>query len=320
MTPALQKISRYCLSICVAVAMTGCGKFIEKRAAESTYSVMVRSKKAVQRADDVELARAAAPGGLVQLEAFHLAYPFHKGFVGLLAEGYCQYASGFLRDDWEVSVLANDGKAERLQKRTLRLLDRCIGYGLQLLGKRWQTAHASSPDAMAPLIKKAKKSHIAGMTWVAIGLSTAIGMNPFDVSRAQYLGVAQQLLDRIIALDAGHQDATAHVIRGAIDSSRPAIIGGNPAAGLRHFERARALTKGSSLMIDVVLARTYAVATKNRALFRKTLNAVLTADVSKWPDRRLTNEMAIAKARVYLAAEAKLFGDSPVSKPRAAKQ
>lgn len=301
-------MSRYCLLAPLVIA-TGCAGFIKKRAAESTHSVMRRSSVAMQRASDVELARAAAPGGLVQLEAFHLAYPRHRGFVELLAEGYCQYASGFLHDDWERLVIAGDkARADRLRARTIKLLDKCVHWGLQLLGEEWRKAHAAGPKPFDARVAKAGKRDVDGMAWVAVGMVTAIGMNPMDFKRLSYLSSAQKLLERVVALDPDHRDATALVMLGALDSSRPAIFGGNPAAGKRHFERARTLTGGQMLMVDVVYARTYAVAVKDRALFRKTLERVLKANPAKWPERRLTNEMAIAKARMYLAAEQTLFG------------
>jgi hypothetical protein len=305
-------MSRFCvIAIAGAVTLAGCSGFIQRRAASSTHSVMKRSSIAVQRGDDIELARAAAPGGLVQLEAFHLAYPGHRGFVELLAEGYCQYASGFLNDDWERAVLGGDGKAAmRLRTRTLRLLDRCIDYGLTLLGSDWKAAYARGPAAMSRMVAAAGKSDVQGMTWVAVGIATAIGMNPLDLGRLRFLSVTEAMLDRVVALDEDFRDATAHVLLGALDSSRPRFLGGNPEAGKRHFARARALTRGGSLMVDVVFARTYAVATKNRALFRKTLQRVLQADPTRWPERRLANEMAKAKARTYLAAEERIFKPS----------
>lgn len=311
-------MSRYCLATLALAASSGCAGFIEKRAADSTYSVMQRSSVAVQRASDVELARAAAPGGLVQLEAFHLAYPNHRGFVELLAEGYCQYASGFLHDDWEELVLAGDtAGADRVRDRTLNLLDQCVHWGLRLLDDEWKQAYDAGPAELDARIAGADDDDVAGMSWVAVGMVTSIGMNPMDPQRMRYLPTADKLLERIVELAPAHRDAMALVMLGALDSSRPAFLGGDPDAGERHFERARELTRGEVLVVDVVFARTYAVAVKDRTLFRETLERVVEANTARWPERRLTNEMAIQKARMYLDAEAALFGDPPAEQPEA---
>ncbi len=293
----------------LVLGLAGCAGIIERRAADSTYGVMKRSRVAVQRSADVELARAAAPGGLVQLEAFHLAYPYHRGFKLLLAEGYCQFAAGFLNDDWERATLAGDAAASAvIKERALGLLDKCVGYGLTLLGASWEQAYEAGPGALTKLVARARKSHVAGMTWVALGISTGIAMEPTSPKRLRYLPVAQAMLARAIELDPTFRDATAHVMMGALDSARPRWLGGDPASGKRHFDQARALTDGAALMVDVVFARTYAVAVGDRTLFRATLDKVLAADVGKWPERRLANEMARDKAALYLEHEDALFG------------
>jgi len=53
----------------------------------------------------VELARAALPGGIVQLAAFARAYPAEPRFVTLHANALCEYATAFVFDDWEDAAL-----------------------------------------------------------------------------------------------------------------------------------------------------------------------------------------------------------------------
>ncbi len=56
-------------------------------------------------------ARAQAlPGGIIQLDAFALAYPHHAGFRQMHAESLCQYVTAFIFDDWEDASLA--GRAD----------------------------------------------------------------------------------------------------------------------------------------------------------------------------------------------------------------
>lgn len=303
-------MSRYFgLLVYVFVYISGCAGFIEKRAAESTVAITKQSRVVIQRQADVELARAAAPGGLVQLEAFSLAYPKQRGFIELLAEGYCQYAVGFVADDWEQALMAEDrARAFRIQTRALSLLDRCVDYGATLLGKRWQAARERGPEALVAMTSTARKRDVPGMSWIALGLTSAVSLNPLNRKRLAWLPVAQALLERIVVLDEGHNDATAHVLLGTIHSARSKLLGGDPATGKRHFDRARALTGGASLLVDVMLARSYAVTVGDRELFRQALERVINAKTASWPERRLANEMAVRKARRYLDAEEQFFG------------
>ena len=60
-------------------------------------------------------------------------------------------------------------------------------------------------------------------------------------------------------------------------------------------------------IVDVMFARGTAVARKDRALLTSTLTRALATDVTQWPERRLANELALRKARRYLAAIDKLL-------------
>lgn len=315
--PKASLAPRWVARLVLLMLATSCTSFIEKRAASSTFSIMQRSKLAMQRSADTELARIASPGGLVQLEAFHLAYPEHRGFLALLTEGYCQYAVGFVLADWERSVIAHDEPvSEKLRQRALSLFDKCGSLGLQLLGKKWQKSYAAGE--LEARIATAKKRDVAGMLWLAFGMVNRIALDPFQAKRLAELELAQALLHRAIELDESHNDAIAHVMLGALASSRPRLLGGDPETGKRHFLRAKKLTGDGMLMIDVIFARSYGVATGNREFFSETLKRVVASDPSRWPERRLANALAIEKARVYLRAEDSFLGRANGAVPDAA--
>ncbi|MEO8553773.1 MAG: TRAP transporter TatT component family protein, partial [Kofleriaceae bacterium] len=79
------------------------------------------------------------------------------------------------------------------------------------------------------------------------------------------------------------------------------LLGGD---GHARFEAARG---DGRLLADVMFARAVAIRRGDRALFEATLQRVLAADVRRWPERRLANELALRKARRYLAATDVLF-------------
>jgi hypothetical protein len=58
----------------------------------------------------------------------------------------------------------------------------------------------------------------------------------------------------------------------------------------------------SAILVDVVYARSIAVARGDRELFLRHLDAALAVDLSRFPDRRLSNELARLKAERYRAA------------------
>ena len=336
-------MSKFCLGFMTALLMVagGCSGWVERQAVRGSIRIMERNRTVMQRESDIELARAAAPAGLATMEAFLLADPGNRALQGLLAEAYCQYANGFVGDDWEQARMdERHAEAEAARARARGLLVRCVRYGLMLLGERWQQAMVPAlagiaapgdldglagggqdgqggtgagdlgrpdPEAALPLVERGGREAVAGMFWVALGLGTMIGMDPGDGRLVAHLPLVEALLERVIALDDDYLDGLPHLTLGIVLSSQSAAVGGDPARGKRHFARARALTRGKSLLVPVMMARTYAVVTRDEALFRSTLLEVLRTPPGTWPAGRLMNELAHRKARRYLTHANRFF-------------
>src|SRR5687767_7986523 len=90
------------------VAIPACN--LVKLTADSTADVLEVAMPAINQESDPQLAREAAPGQLKTVEGFHLASPDNPKLIKILAQGYCEYAFGFLENDVEVLVMS--GKEE----------------------------------------------------------------------------------------------------------------------------------------------------------------------------------------------------------------
>lgn len=284
--------------IAAALLASGCESFINKRAASSTYNLLEKSNIVAQREADLQLAREATPGGLIQLEAFALAYPDHDGFKRLHAEAFCSYAVAFVFDDWEeASFTDRTAEAEAIAVRLRPLLTRCAALNRALLPKAWRD------KPLAEMLPLAKKSHAPAVLWLATTDAVALALAP--MANFTKLPAIRAALARSSELAPGAHGADAEILLATLDAGTGAVFGGND--GRAGFERARGLAGPGALVVDVMFARGTAVARKDRALFTQTLEKVLATDPAQWPDRRLANELARRKARRYLAAIDKLL-------------
>lgn len=292
---------------CVLVATCsalGCSSLVNKQAAASTYRILIKSQEAAKRQSDLELARAAIPGGLLQLEAFSLAYPEHAGFKALHAETFCQYAVAFVFDDWEDATLGGRAtEAAQLAERLRPLVATCADLSLALLPRAWREARAAGADAVRGLLAGTRREHVAPLLWLATTDAVLIALDP--LRNFGRLPTVEAVLTRCTELAPGFRDAEAELLLATLQAGRGAVFGN--ADGQAWFARARARAGEGALMIDVMYARGAAVTRKDRALFVATLERVLAADVTRWPERRLGNELARRKARRYLAAAATLI-------------
>jgi hypothetical protein len=294
------------------LAATACdmGKFT----VNTTAKVLVRAAPAMEMESDWELAARAIPATLKTVEGFHLVNPDNADLTKLLAQGYCQYATGFIEDEFEVAEIARDTDAmEAISVRATKSYLRCMNYGLELLGKDWKRALEGDLATLRKKVASAGGDQRTAMMWVAIGLGGAINYNRDDIALVSQLPKARVLLERVVAIDAGGSDAKPqdkalpHIALGMMHTAMSAAMGGNPELAAKHFKQALEVTHGRFLLAKVLYARRYAVARQDRALFRKTLLEVLATDPAIWPEQRLANEIAHRRARRYLKREKELF-------------
>jgi hypothetical protein len=292
----------------IAMSATGCKRFILSSAMDTTTDVLYRAKPSMQQESDVELARAALPGAIKTIEGFHVANPDNEILTGMLAEAYCQYATGFIQDEWEIAMWqGRTDDAAELRERATGLFLRCMNYGLELLGSSWETAIYGDLAAVQRLVARAGSGSLEGMFWTALGLASAINMNRDDIAMVTHLAKARMMLERVIAIDSDYQHGLAHMALGMIYSAQGAALGGQPDKSKQHFEAAIAATKGKFLLTRVMYARTYAVIVQDQKLFRDLLVKVLKESPAIWPDQRLANELAHLRAKRYLKQEKEWF-------------
>lgn len=284
--------------LALLLALAGCSSWINRRAASSTYRVVEKSHVAAARLSDPELARSALAGGIVQLEAFALAYPEQAGFGILRANAVCEYAVAFVFDDWEDAWLAGRGpEADDIGVRLHGLLDACRDGQRTRLPAGWSTGDA------ARWLPRMTRGQVEPVLWIATADAVEIAIDP--IKNFQRLPEVQTALARCVELAPGSHDAAAEVLLGTLQAGRAAFFGGTD--GAAYFAAARKLVGDGVLSVDVMFARGVAVARKDRALFTSTLERALAEDLSRWPEHRLGNELARKKARRYLKAADRLL-------------
>jgi hypothetical protein len=281
----------------------------------TTSKVLLRGQPAIKQEADFEIAARALPASLKTVEAFLMVDPENKNLKGILAEGFCQYSSGFIEDEWELATFSGDLDAKEYHsERASKAFLRCMGYASELLGTKWKRAllaEAAVVEKKAELEKDSDKRD--ALMWAAVGLGGAINQNKDVPAMLSQVPKAKALLRRVVAMDdaSNYPDkakrALAHIALGLMELAVPEALGGNPEAGKQAIERAIEITEGKFLLARVLLARHYGVAKQDAALFRKILVEVLQTDPAIWPEQRLANEIAHRRARRYLKYEEKLF-------------
>src|SRR5262249_5079666 len=105
----------------------------------TTAKVLQRAQPSLQQESDYELAARGIPGALKTIEGFWIVDPDNEILIGLLTEGYCQYGTAFVEDEWEVAKdefeAAKSAKTREVVEyhnvRATKMFTRCLNFALK---------------------------------------------------------------------------------------------------------------------------------------------------------------------------------------------
>ena len=300
-----------------AAVLAGCS-IGENIAFKSTSKILAKAQPGLQQESDYEMARMAIPGALKTVEGFWVAGPpdsARERLERILTEGYCQYGTGFVEDDWEVAKFNKDIAAiEYHNNRSTNVFTRCLNFSLKLLGKRWQKEIFGSTEQAMKLIKETGKGDRFELMFAGAALGGLVNHNLTRVEMLSYLGTVQAIMERVIEIDTKSgapknlaHAALPHLALGMIYSGKGKAMGGDPEAAKAAFQRALDITGGKFLLARTLMAYRVGVQTNDQKFFHDNLVKVLETPPSIWPEQRLANEIAHRRARRYLSHEKDLF-------------
>ncbi len=278
----------------LAVAAPG-GCSAERLVAGRAVELAARSKSAFSQESDLELARAATPAALKQLEGFLLVAGARGELLRLLTEGFCGWG-GFLQDEWEERVLERAQPGDELVASARAALARCARYATWQLPVALQGVLGAEPTGARASLAAARHEDAEPLYWLVSAHSTLLGITG-ELELALRVPRMIAILRRVNELAPGLLRGQAHLLLGVLLAATP--VGGDLREAARQLDLARAASDGRSLMVDVLAARVYAVALGDRALFDSLLARVLVTSPASWPQERFSNELAQRLARRY---------------------
>src|SRR5688572_11217135 len=224
-----------------------------------TAPVLHEASKAFAMESDIELARHAAPAQLETLNGFLFSSPHNRYLLHTCAQGFAEYAFGFLEDDLE--AMPDDDKHEKqrtqLVARATNMYDRALGYALRYIAtddKHFDAAFRKDVSSLEAEAKKLDKDSLPGLLFGGLALASAINLNRNDVARVVELPKAIAMIKRAYELDPKFNNAQAAMLLGTVYSSQGRAMGGNPELAKKYFDEAIATTGGKYLLVKVFLA------------------------------------------------------------------
>lgn len=283
------------LALCIAalVALGGCS--MKEMAVRGSLPLMAGGIEAMNRESDIELAQAAMPASLKMIEGMVYADPDNPKLRLYAAEGFHGYAFAFVENGDP--------------RRAAGLYARCRDHARAALRPTAlrEALDTRPPEALRELVAGTSVDDVPALFWTASCTAKWAQMNLHDVTVLPEVERAAVLMRRVLELDEDFYYAGPHLFFAVFHAVRGPVLGGDFAKSERHFERARELTGGKILMVDVLQAEYLDRQRLDRAAFHARLTRVLEAPDDLLPQATFINRVAKAQARRLLAGEDEWF-------------
>jgi hypothetical protein len=282
-----------------------------KLAANSSAALFSRAAPGVEEHWDYELVGKSFPASIMQLEGLLRVVPDNE-VIGLsLVGAYIGYGVGWIEDRVEVADAADDWKeAEHLRRRALVMYTRAWELSKHFMRNRdpgLDAALAGGVDTLDAWLHEVfvDKEDAAILLWAGSSLGARINMGMEDIDTVADLPLAKVILARSVELDPNFMFMTGKMTMAVLaasefppDMERAKVL----------FDEVLEKTERRNLMVQMNMARYYAVNVGDSELFRELLNEVLDAgDVL--PEARLNNVLARRRAKRYLSRIEYFFSD-----------
>jgi hypothetical protein len=288
----LRKMIKHSTQACgllLLVMLSGCASMISSATSKMADNISL----AIQNQNDPATVRDGAPAYLLMIDGLIEGDPENEDLLLAGSRLYGSYSSAFVDDEERAQRQANKSLNYARRALCLELEEVCLASTQKL------NLFQDSIDATSVADIKIMYTYaVAWAGWVQV--------NSADWNAVADLAKVTTLFERCLQLDESYDRGGAHLYLGVIKSLIPAALGGKPEVARVHFERARSLSEGENLMVNVLMARHYARAVYDQELHDQLLTEVQMAKAD-YPGFTLINSLAKREADVLLAESADFF-------------
>jgi hypothetical protein len=271
------------------LTLPGCASLVSSATSKMADNITL----AIQNQNDAATVRDGAPAYLLMIDGLIAGDPENEDLLLAGAKLYGSYSSAFVDDEL---------RSQRLASKSLDYARRALCLELESLC----LASAQKLNVFEDSLGTSSRSDLKAMYAYAVAWSGWVQANSSDWNAVADLAKVTALFERCLELDETYDRGGAHLYLGVIKSLLPAALGGKPELARIHFERARSLSAGENLMVNVLMAKHYARTVYDQELHDQLLLEVQAARAD-YPGYTLINTLAKSRAEQLLAESADFF-------------
>ncbi len=242
--------------------------------------------------EDPVLIKEAIPFGLKTNESLLEISPDHVALLEATATGFMAYAL-LIKEEADRIEDEDLERARTLRGRASKLFIRGRDYALRGLELNHPGFHerlsAERDAALAETgTEDAQWLYLAGAAWAG-----ALSADTGNLGLVADLPTAGALVQRVLELEDGYGEGSAHEFMVSFEASRP---GGDIEVAREHYRRALELSGGRRASVHLALAESVSVGEQDVNEFRAMLAATRAVNLDEAPENRLLNVVAQQRA------------------------
>jgi len=269
--------------------LSGCASLISSVTSDMADNLT----QAILNQNDLETVRSGAPAYLLMIDSMIEGDPENTRLLLSGAKLYASYTTVFIADE---------ERAKRLSNTSLEYAKAALCLEMERV---CEALSAKLPE-FTETLSRTSRSDVPVLYGFASSWAGWIQRNASDWNALAELPKLTALFERSVELDDGFDNGGGHLYLAVLATQLPPSLGGKPEIGRMHFERARELSRGQNLMVEVFMAQFYARTIFDKELHDQLLQSVLD-DAGEYPGFTLINTYAQQQATQLLAESDEYF-------------
>lgn len=274
--------------VCLLI-LSGCNLLASSASSKMAENI----SQAILNQDDPVTVRDGAPAYLLMIDGLIDGDSQNEELLLAGARLYGSYTSAFIADEERAQRLAGKSLSYARRALCLEVAEVC-------------EASASKLDQFELSLTGTSSVDLRVMYAYAVAWAGWVRVNSSDWNAIADLPKVTALFERCVVIDEYYDGGGAHLYLGVIKSLLPPALGGKPELARAHFEKARSLSKGENLMVNVLMAKHYARMVYDQQLHDQLLTEVQAAKAD-YPGYTLINTLAKIEADQLLAESPEFF-------------
>ena len=277
-----------------ALLLSSCAVLFDRAAANFANDL----EKAIRAYDEPSVIREGLPSYILLLEARLESRPHDSDLRLTTARMTASYATLFSdesdRQGREAGRRLSERALEHAQIGACRHADRLCDL------------HQLDFDSLRARLEVLRSADLEAVYVLATTWTTWINAHSDDFSALADLPRVERLLDWVAESDPAHDDGAVWLYLAVLNSQRPPAAGGRPDKAREYYTLARQYSEGENLLINVLMADSYARLVFDRDLWVELLEQVL-EEREDHRSYRLANQIARVRAERMLQQTEEIF-------------